>query len=203
MRKLSVFGILFLVVSVIGLPAMAQTPDEETPANEGVCDELQADGTTKGLYGLCVAFCEAQDCEATFDEATGDVTFDESCRPSNPKLLTNYNKRKTAGDPPMPCVNVLANECPCWTESELHMVGLDAIGGTGTSICRSEPSALIRNSNNTEVATAQYRSADDLRCRFQARETTDHTIHRFLNITTEEYITCKNSIITECTDRGY
>lgn len=41
-------------------PAFAQTPDGETPANEGVCDELI--GLTPGLYGLCVAFCEAQDC---------------------------------------------------------------------------------------------------------------------------------------------
>jgi len=48
-------------------PAMDQTPDGETPANEGVCDALQADGTTKGLYGLCVAFCEAQDAEATWN----------------------------------------------------------------------------------------------------------------------------------------
>ena len=38
----------------------AQTPDGETPANEGVCDELMF--YTPGLYGLCVAFCEAQDC---------------------------------------------------------------------------------------------------------------------------------------------
>ena len=67
------------------------TPDGETPANEGVCDELM--GGTPGLYGLCVGFCEAQDCEATFNETTGDVTFDASCKPSSTRLLANYNKR--------------------------------------------------------------------------------------------------------------
>ncbi len=55
-----------------------QTPDEETPAEEGVCDFLQG---SEG-YGLCVAFCEAKDCDtnetppceklkANFEELTG------------------------------------------------------------------------------------------------------------------------------------
>ena len=44
--------------------ASAQTPDGQTPAGESVCDALQAEGVTRGLYGLCVAFCEAQDWES-------------------------------------------------------------------------------------------------------------------------------------------
>jgi hypothetical protein len=54
---LSCFAVVLLTVPM----ALAQTPDGETPAEEAVCDPLQADGVTKGLYGLCVAFCEAQD----------------------------------------------------------------------------------------------------------------------------------------------
>jgi len=114
-------GALALLVSISGIaPVSAQTPDGETPANEGVCDGLL--GMTPGLYGLCVGFCEAQDCEATFDPATGQVTFDASCQPSSPKLLENYNKRSQPGDPPMPCVNVAEDECPCWTEAELDLI---------------------------------------------------------------------------------
>lgn len=33
------------------------TPDTDPPAEEGVCDGLEG-----RLWGLCVAYCEAQDC---------------------------------------------------------------------------------------------------------------------------------------------
>lgn len=112
--------ILMGSLSMVGIPALAQTPDGETPANEGVCDELV--GKTPGLYGLCVAFCEAQDADATFDPATGVVTFSDDSRPSNPKLLDVYNRKMNDGDPTMPCVNVVEDEyvCPCWTEGEIN-----------------------------------------------------------------------------------
>ena len=77
--------------------AVAQTPDGETPANEGVCDSLQ--GATPGLFGLCNAYCEAQDLD----------TFDKN--PPNDRILANYRKKMKAGDPDMPCIQV---PCPCW-----------------------------------------------------------------------------------------
>ncbi len=106
--------LLLFGLAVLAAPsAYAQgTPDEETPANEGVCDELAADGITKGLYGMCVAFCEAQDCEP--DLALSDLF--EKCRPSNEKLLQTYDKRKQPGDPEMPCVK---DPCPCWDFDDL------------------------------------------------------------------------------------
>jgi hypothetical protein len=33
----------------------------QTPAQEGVCDLLNDEGVTKGLYSLCLAFCGEQD----------------------------------------------------------------------------------------------------------------------------------------------
>ena len=86
----------------------------DPPGNEGVCDGLR--GGTPGLHGLCVAFCEAQDCNATYDEATGEMTLDPNCKPSADGLLDAYIERSTAGDPHMPCVNVVSDPCPCWTE---------------------------------------------------------------------------------------
>ena len=84
MFRMILFSLLAAAFSIAGSPAHAQTPDTETPANEGVCDGLL--GATPGLYGLCVGFCEAQDCEADYDQATGEVTFDASCRPSSSSL---------------------------------------------------------------------------------------------------------------------
>jgi len=92
--------------------ASAQTPDSETPANEGICDDLQS--STPGLYGLCVAYCEAQDCAPDFSlENPWD-----NCRPGSQKVLDRYNAKKTAADPDMPCL--VAGACPCFTQEELE-----------------------------------------------------------------------------------
>ena len=106
--------------------ALAQTPDGETPANEDVCDVLQADDVTKGLYGLCVAFCEAQDIADFSDPITpADLEALEDAIPSG-RILINYNKKKQEGDPEMPCV-VVQEPCPCWSQAELN-----SIDGLGT-----------------------------------------------------------------------
>lgn len=110
------------VIAVLGLTsnvAIATTPDGETPANEGVCDPLM--DATKGLYGLCVAYCEAQDLD------------DIDKEPANTKILENYRKKMNAGDPDMPCVQV---ECPCFTGDDLS-----AMTGDGIASC----SRLIAN----------------------------------------------------------
>ena len=90
--------------------AYAKTPDGETPAEESVCGDLK--WATPGLYGLCVAFCEAQDCEPDFTLAN---PF-ENCKPASRKLLDNYRKKMQPGDPDMPCVSP---GCPCFTVEDL------------------------------------------------------------------------------------
>ena len=51
-----------LCVSVLGafvaISSMARTPDGVTPAEETVCD-----GLVGAAFGLCNAYCEAQDCD--------------------------------------------------------------------------------------------------------------------------------------------
>lgn len=94
-----------LVVFLGAGSSLAQTPDGETPANEGVCDPLV--GGTPGLYGLCVAYCEAQDY----------LTVDPGEPPSE-KILNAYNKRRNSGDPEMPCIQ---DPCPCWSENDLDI----------------------------------------------------------------------------------
>ena len=109
---LSTFTTLIAVAMfAIASPVLAQTPDGETPANEGICDPLHEDGITKGLYGLCVAYCEAQD--AHLLSIYGDP---DDLSVSGRRILDNYRKKMNAGDPDMPCVQ---EECPCWTASLL------------------------------------------------------------------------------------
>ena len=41
------------------------TPDAQPPAEEQVCDDA---GLFGSAFGLCVAFCEANDCDAQLDQ---------------------------------------------------------------------------------------------------------------------------------------
>ncbi len=61
----SLIGIVFVALSMFGLPAIAQTPDGETPAEEVVCAD-----ETGAAKGLCNAYCEAMDCDSADAEAS-------------------------------------------------------------------------------------------------------------------------------------
>jgi len=107
----------------------AQTPDGDTPANEGVCDALL--NATPGLYGLCIAYCEAQD--------LGDIDFsdDDAVQKAMPnqRILENYNRRKGAYDPEMPCL-ISRPVCPCFTISEIMSIEQPI---QAESFCYQEP----------------------------------------------------------------
>jgi len=96
------------------------TPDGVTPAHEMVCDPLKADGTTKGLYGLCVAYCEATD-------SPDDLSTEEkiaSLPTQSRRILGNYNKKRAVTDPQMPCATFFAaSNCPAWTAAQLAAIG--------------------------------------------------------------------------------
>ena len=89
--------ILIAVLALFGAAGTgwAQTPDDFPPANEGVCDDLAY--ATPGLYGLCIAFCEAQDCELDF----GLEDPFENCVPGSQKVLARYEAKMQEGDPSM------------------------------------------------------------------------------------------------------
>ncbi|MDH3614316.1 MAG: hypothetical protein OEU90_03340 [Gammaproteobacteria bacterium] len=110
-----------MVILVVPM-ALAQTPDGDTPAEETICNALKDDGVTKGLYGLCVAFCEAQDHAAVTNPIT-EVGLDAllAAVPSG-SILEAYNRKKNRANNPldidMPCINV-EEPCPCWTAQDL------------------------------------------------------------------------------------
>ena len=160
--------------------AIASTPDGETPANEGVCDVLQ--GGSPGLYGLCVAYCEAQD----FDEIGDKET------PNN-KILANYRKKMRTGDLDMPCIRPV---CPCWTDDEFRSLTDNAVSSDSCTI--SDSVALIRLRSPTQSA---YAAPGVPICRFSDRAVTPPISVRFSGedaISTEAAQGCYDQIKTAC-----
>jgi len=79
-------------------------------ARDSVCEEVR--NNTPGLYGLCIAFCEAHGCTVTEVE-------DGTCKPSSSKILANYNKKKEEWEPDMPCYR---SPCPCFDREDLELI---------------------------------------------------------------------------------
>jgi len=123
-RKFWTIAAAFLFIASVASVATAQrkpnshrrTPDGATPAEESTCDDLKHG--TPGLYGLCIAFCEAHDCEP-------DLSLEDPfsvCMKSDRKILDKYRAKMRDGDPDMPCIpNPQGGEtlCPCWSEDDL------------------------------------------------------------------------------------
>lgn len=128
MKKLF-FSICFLTaLLMLALPIAAETPDGLTPAEETVCDQLREDGVSKGLYGLCVAFCEAQDVADRTTPLTLEDLDSLKIEVPSARILENYNKRKQESDPEMPCV-LVQESCPCFTKQEVQSIdGYDPDG---------------------------------------------------------------------------
>lgn len=84
-------ALAFLIGALIGSPTAVSafgdgTPDEMPPAEELPCDAAPLSGAA---YGLCIAFCEANDCEIQPDKHACDV------------LRLNY--MRMTGDEIFPC----------------------------------------------------------------------------------------------------
>lgn len=107
MRTIIFTAILALAFTLIATPILAEPGHNHlTPAQDGVCDPLKADGVTKGLYGLCIAYCEAN-------------------APSQ-DILDAFNARRTEDDPEIPC-GAPPVTCPCWTGALLQAASASGI----------------------------------------------------------------------------
>lgn len=167
-------------LAMVSGSAMAQTPDGETPANEGVCNVLQ--GGTPGLYGLCVAYCEAQDLDLVGDKET-----------PNTKILANYRKKMKAGDPDMPCIQV---PCPCWNADQLANVG--AYGTPTCNVSTTVAQVRFLSPGINQQATADLNASI---CRFVDTKATPPISLRF-TITAEEAKSCHDQIAAKCLALG-
>ncbi len=109
MKHLNWFGVVFAILGV-GITmfsfAFAQTPDGQTAVEETACASLKEDGVTTGLYGLCIAYCEAQ-VYISPDPLISEAMLEE--RPDaelSDRTLANYNRKKQPGDPDMSCIQI-------------------------------------------------------------------------------------------------
>ena len=133
------------VVAMVGLSSNEAMADDLTLANEGVCDSLQ--GSTPGLYGLCVAYCEAQDLD------------DIDREPPSTKILANYRRKMKEGDQDMPCVQV---SCPCFSSDDLA-----AMTGDGIASCNRLITNKLRIDDDGVLHFADVdKSASRERCRY-------------------------------------
>jgi hypothetical protein len=151
MRKFSILGFLFVSLSLFGPPAFARTPDGQTPAEKKMCDPLKADGVTKGLYGLCVAFCAAKGHaeESETKKSPGRRAARESS-PRSKRIFANYEKKRQKMDPDMPCIAVsepvvaepvVADPCPCWSAEEASAIDGVLSDGSTTALGWPAPSS--------------------------------------------------------------
>jgi hypothetical protein len=86
-------------VAFVAAPAIAQTADGETPAEESVCD-----GQMGAAFGLCDAYCEAMDCDSFDPQAT-----ETACN-------TVFDKFQIITGTPPPC----EVQCPCFDATDIQ-----------------------------------------------------------------------------------
>ena len=181
------------IVAIVGLTGnVAMAGDAITPANEGVCDVLHESGT-KGLYGLCVAYCEAQDLDVINKE------------PPNTKILENYDRKKQAGDPDMPCIQPV--ECPCWGPAEAAEIYGDGV----ISMCErnlyanGESVKIVDDPEAKFLAYADTRvdRRGNARCGFKDIIDADNGIARNFRIPVEAAQSCYATLSQACSDLGY
>ena len=147
MLRLILVLVFFFSISLFTTTIVAQTGDGETPAEENVCDGLLVEGITPGLYGLCVAYCEA--------EAHGNGNGIE-------RILVNYNRRRQDNEPEMPCLEPEA-ACPCWDDTLLA----DAPDSSTLGVCGTDVFLSVDYTDPFVVFLAQGSSPGPTVCFYQ------------------------------------
>ncbi len=116
--------VLLFVLGLLTTPSLAQTADGMTPAEETVCD-----GQSGALWGLCVAYCEAMDCDSPFPFAD-----EEACE----RVLANY-MIKAGGEMP-----------PCSVDMDDDQGGMDDTGSAGEEGGAGDGSGVDGEGGNTD-----------------------------------------------------
>ncbi|MFC1827781.1 hypothetical protein ACFLZQ_07635 [Thermodesulfobacteriota bacterium] len=194
-------GMKKLLVVVLTL-AMAMLTVNAFAAEETQCDFLKGEG--KGLFGLCMAYCEAHDGPA--DITTMSEEDLAALNPSSLVLFDLFEKKAGVDGPELPCVNYIG-ECPVWTQEELDRIG--TLGGTFLQDHESEQppywdmyydseqvGSLIRH--YAQVVAYSYTTGIYIG-RYISTNTGYPDAERVQYITEDEYNACKQQVIDHVT----
>lgn len=210
--------IIAILVGLITIPqqSFASTPDGETPAQESVCNGLKTDGVTKGLYGLCVAFCEAHDAASLSTQVTVEELAELFEATPSGKILERYNQKRSETDPTMPCINVNEGQCSCWNSEQI--TALDGVVNSSelmppsseefhcSSISTENGNSLIlRELDNTNQYTslaAVNENAGIYKCSFANNTPEIVANNQSINISQQEYLGCKTEIEKQVEQMG-
>lgn len=211
----SLLGNIILSLSFFSLPVLSATYDGQSPAEESVCDPLKADGVTKGLYGLCVAFCEAKDIASIDAPLTEDELGAIMADAPSGIILESYNKKKTDSDPGMPCI-MAQSPCPCWSNDELVEINGQQPSGIpyGVFNCQHALSGTVdtisiyeheTSGANLQLAAAgRYNQQYDTvyRCGYMNQQSTTQVFRRLATdegtLTQAQYETCREELLSQC-----
>lgn len=199
MKTARFLGIPCAALALFALPAAAQTGGL-TPATNDTCDFLADDNP--GLYGVCVALCEAQNCEGTLNP-DGTVTFDDTCEPSADELLRNYVRLARGSEEELPpCIEPA---CPCFSEIEINNIGGYTFNGESFDRCSAGPNSATLRGYSTD-GNPSGEQARALNSRFAGRicigQESNPPFYRQQPVSDPEYAKCRESIIEECAARG-
>lgn len=205
MRTLRYSLILGVAAALFALPAAAQTSKKMTPARNTTCDDVNY--ATPGLYGLCVAMCEAQTCDAEYDANNDKVVYDPSCSPSTEQLFNNYRKiyeqRGDPADPAVPpCVKLA---CPCWTELELDSIAGPSAGCSPLPADRDKTDWMYMDGKSTDGPGWEWAFVSDdrmlgLMCSSMNQNPRFNRVNA--DLSRAVYEACLQSVVDECAARG-
>lgn len=95
-RFLALSIIPFILLVVGSSVVVAQTPDELTPFEEIICEDLSG-----ASFGLCNAYCEAMDCDSATPQASSTACAKVKSRY---KTITGFDRLPCDPLPPGDCV---------------------------------------------------------------------------------------------------
>ena len=159
-----------------------------TPAfADAVCDHLMGDQYSPGLFGLCNAYCVAQDCDSYAPEDQPN-----SCK----RLLINWDRKATGdNDPEMPpCLDEEVSFCPCWAtdvnpenglSDEIEATDGYAPLGCGSGDPATESNLAIYFNEAFELVLFQVDPFEGFHCTYSVGEASPAML-----ITEDEYQDC-------------
>ena len=140
MKKLaSIFVALFLVSAWV--PAVAGTPDGQTPAEEQSCLKYKGEGAREGL---CIAYCEAQDC-------SGKLKYED---PSCDRIVENFIayslKKGYVQGPKLKGDRIDCKQTACTREDEAYCGGQEvSLQNPDTGECQAFCTASFEGLSDT------------------------------------------------------